>query len=48
MFNPGFEILLFNSFLNHSSPAYIRSRFPLSWADPAPACGSGGPKWAVS
>jgi len=34
MFNPGFEIRLFNSFLNHSSPAYIRSRFPLSWADP--------------
>ena len=34
MFNPGFEILLFNSFLNHSRPDYIRSRFPLSWADP--------------
>ena len=34
MFNPGFEILLFNSYLNHSMPDVIRSRFPLSWEDP--------------
>jgi predicted O-methyltransferase YrrM len=34
MFNPGFEILLFNSYLNHFMPDHIRSRFPLSWEDP--------------
>jgi predicted O-methyltransferase YrrM len=34
MFNGGFEILLFNSYLNHQMPDYIRARFPLCWADP--------------
>jgi len=34
MFSPRFEILLFNSYLNHSMPDLIRSRFPLSWEDP--------------